>query len=186
MAELLTDAAKLCGKAEYARAFVIYRQLAESGHLESQVFLGWMLAAGKGVQANREQAVYWFRRAARLGSASGAFYLGRLLTKEAKHAEAVDWYRRSAREGYSPSQYWLGLCYLRALGVPKDLALACRYLEPAKANGHFFAWRELAVLDIQGRRGVARRLLGVGDFLLVLLFGSAVAFYNPYSDSLRA
>uniref|UniRef100_UPI003531EB91 tetratricopeptide repeat protein n=1 Tax=Cupriavidus sp. WGlv3 TaxID=2919924 RepID=UPI003531EB91 len=184
-AELLREAARLCAKDQYAQAFRIYRKLADSGHSESQVFLGWMFAEGKGVQASQEDAANWFRCAAELGSARGAFYLGRLLTREAKHAEAVTWYQRSATAGYPPSQYRLGVSYLRGHGVRKDLSLACRYLEAAKANGHIFARRELAVMDIQGYRGVARRFLGIIEFLPVLLFGVGVAFTNPYSDDLR-
>ncbi|SOY73476.1 putative Sel1 repeat superfamily protein [Cupriavidus taiwanensis] len=185
VAELLREAASLCAKEEYSQAFRIYRQLAYSGHSDSQVFLGWMFAEGKGVEASREEAANWYRRAAELGSARGAFYLGRLLTKEAKYADAILWYQRSAAVGYSPSQFRLGVSYLRGEGVQMDLPLACHYLEEAKANGHIVARRELAILDIRGYRGVARRFLGAIEFFLVLLFGIGVAFTNPYSDDLR-
>ncbi|MGU7778547.1 tetratricopeptide repeat protein [Burkholderia sp. PU8-34] len=185
VAELLSEAARLCAKGKYSQAFPIYRQLAESGHPESQVFLGWMFAEGQGVHASQEDAARWFKHAAELGSARGAFYLGRLLTSEAKYADAVYWYQRSARAGYSPSQYRLGVSYLMGQGVPKDISLACRYLVEAKANGNIFARRDLAVLDIRGYRGGARRFLGAFEFLLVLLVGIGCALKSPFSDDLR-
>ncbi|MEC3767503.1 tetratricopeptide repeat protein [Cupriavidus sp. SS-3] len=185
LAELLRQAASLYAKEQYSQAFRIYRHLADQGHSESQVFLGCMFAEGKGVQASQEDAAHWFRRAAELGSARGGFYLGRLLTMEGKHADAFPLYQRSAAAGYPPSQFRLGVSYLRGQGVRRDLTLAFRYLEAAKANGHIFARRELAILDILGYRGVARRFLGVIEFLHVLLFGMGVAFANPYSDDLR-
>ncbi|ODV42750.1 hypothetical protein AWV79_24335 [Cupriavidus sp. UYMMa02A] len=183
--ELLHEAVRFYAKEEYSQALRIYRQLADSGHSESQVFLGWMLAEGMGVEASHEDAAKWFRRAALLGSAKGAFYMGRLLAREAKYADAVLWYQRSAADGYPPSQFRLGVSYLMGEGVQKDFSLACRHLEAAKANGHLFARRELAILDIRGERGVARRFLGIIEFLLVLLYGIGVAFSNSYSDDLK-
>ena len=185
LAELLNEAARLCAKADYSQAFGIYRQLAEAGHAESQVFLGWMFAEGQGIQASQEDAARWFKQGAELGSVKGAFYLGRLLSREKKYADAVSWYRQSASAGYPPSQFRLGISYLRGQGVPEDFTLACRYLEAAKANGHLFARRELALLDIHGHRGVTRRFFGVIEFLLTLVLGIGVAVRNPYSDELK-
>ncbi|MBB2920106.1 tetratricopeptide repeat protein [Cupriavidus alkaliphilus] len=185
VADLLHEAARLCAKEEYSQAFRIYQQLANSGHSESQVFLGWMFAEGKGVCACQEDAAHWFRRAAELGSARGAFYLGRLLTREAKHADAILWYQRSAAAGYPPSQFRLGVSYLRGKGVRKDLSLAFRYLESAKANGNIFARRELALLDIRGYRGSMRRLQGVFELSFSIILGIGFALAAPYSDDLR-
>jgi TPR repeat protein len=185
VAKLLHEAARLYAKKEYSQAFRIYQQLADLGHSESQVFLGWMFAEGKGVCPCQEDAAHWFRRAAELGSARGAFYLGRILTREAKHADAILWYQRSAAAGYHPSQFRLGVSYLRGKGVRKDLSLACRYLETAKTNGNIFARRELALLDIRGYRGIVRRFQGVIELFFVLLLGIGVAFANPYSDDLK-
>ena len=132
--ELLLEAARLYAKEAYSQAFRIYRKLADSGHPESQVFLGWMFAEGKGVETSQKDAAKWFRRAALLGSAKGAFYMGRLLASEAKYADAVLWYQRSAADGYPPSQFRLGVSYLRGEGVQKASTWKLPFASPS-SNG---------------------------------------------------
>ncbi|MCT7319367.1 sel1 repeat family protein [Ralstonia sp. CHL-2022] len=183
--ELLISASKLCKRGDYSKAYEIYYKLAQSGHSESQVFLGWMYSQGKGVRASPEEAEHWYTRAAKLRSASGAFYLGGLLARQGRFNDAIAWYKKSANAGYSPSQFRLGVAYLEGRGVPKDLDMAVHYLEVAKRNGNVFAWRNLAVLDIKGRRGMLRRIIGIIDFSTMFLSGVVGALWNPHSDDLR-
>ena len=185
VAELLVTASKLCKRADYSKAYEIYYKLAQSGHSESQVFLGWMYSQGTGVRASQEEAEHWYTRAAKLRSASGAFYLGGLLARQGRFNDAIAWYKKSANAGYSPSQFRLGVAYLEGRGVPKDLDMAVHYLEVAKRNGNIFAWRHLAVLDMQGRRGMMRRIIGIIDFVTMFLSGVVGALWNPHSDDLK-
>ncbi|SFQ19541.1 tetratricopeptide repeat protein [Ralstonia sp. NFACC01] len=185
VAELLTKASKLCKRADYSKAYEIYYKLAQSGHAESQVFLGWMYSQGKGIRASQEEAEHWYTRAAKLRSASGAFYLGGLLARQGRFNDAITWYKKSANAGYSPSQFRLGVAYLEGRGVPQDLEMAIHYLEAAKHNGNVFAWRQLAVLDINGRRGMVRRIIGSIEFLTMFIYGVVAALWNHNSDDLK-
>ncbi|MCT7313309.1 sel1 repeat family protein [Ralstonia sp. CHL-2022] len=185
VAELLTTASMLCKRGDYSKAYEIYYKLAQSGHAESQVFLGWMYSQGKGIRASQEEAEHWYTRAAKLRSASGAFYLGGLLARQGRFNDAITWYKKSANAGYSPSQFRLGVAYLEGRGVPQDLEMAVHYLEAAKRNGNVFAWRQLAVLDIKGRRGMMRRIIGSIDFLTMFSYGVVAALWNHNSDDLK-
>ena len=94
MTDRLTQALKQAFEAykagDFDRAYLLYRSLAEQGHCESEVFVGWMLYEGKGVTADRDEAVLWFQKAAALGYPRGAFYLGRYLSTTGSHSDAFN------------------------------------------------------------------------------------------------
>ena len=61
-----------------------------------------------GVQADRDQAVYWFKQAAERGNATAASNLGYIYANGigvmADAAEAIAWYRRAVNLGHVESQ----------------------------------------------------------------------------------
>jgi len=169
---------------EFARAYLLYRSLAEQGHCESQVFVGWMLYEGKGVAEDRDEAVLWFQKAAALGCPRGAFYLGRSLTAAGRHPDAFYWYQKAAASGYVPAIFRLGLAYAYGKGTSGNLSKAYQYLTEAKNQGHVYAYREVALLDVQGNRGVLRRLTGLFGFIFIVLWGALITSFNPSSEQL--
>jgi hypothetical protein len=169
---------------EFDRAYLLYSRLAEQGHCESQVFVGYMLYVGKGVAEDRHAAVLWFQKSADLGYPEGAFYLGRSLGLAGKHSDAFKWYQTAAAGGYVPAVFRLGLAYARGQGTSKDLSKAYQYLLAAKKQGHVYAYRKVAVLDMQGNRGVLRRLTGLLGLIFIALYGSLMIYLNPSSEEL--
>jgi len=89
--EDLNKAENYYNKGDYASAYKYYLSLAQGGHADSQVFIGWMLLNGIGINKDTNKAAYWFERAASLGSVRGAFYFGRFLTSKEQHKEALKW-----------------------------------------------------------------------------------------------
>jgi TPR repeat protein len=184
LTQILMQASEAYKAGEYARAHLLYRSLAEQDHCESQVFVGWMLYAGKGVAENRDAAVVWFQKSAALGYPRGAFYLGRSLTAASKHLDAFNWYQTAATGGYVPAIFRLGLAYAYGKGTSKSLSKAYQYLTEAKKQGHIYAYREITLLDMRGNRGLLRRLAGLFGFIYIVFWGTLITSFNPTSEKL--
>ena len=154
-------AAELYERTDFAQAYPIYEQLAREGDPNCQVMVGLMLYGGNGVLKDEALALEWFRKAASLGSAKGAFYYGRAAAIAKNYPEALRFFNQAAQKDYSPAILWLGLVHIRGYGVPVDLAKGLTCLRRAAALGNFYAQRELAVLMIKGKLGLANVAAGL-------------------------
>lgn len=96
-----------------ARAAALYRQAAQRGHGWAQFNLATLLLDGRGLAADRMQALHWYVRAARGGetdaAAKSATMIGRSLElgweRPARPAAALRWYRRGAEGGDYRGQF---------------------------------------------------------------------------------
>jgi len=181
----LEEAIQKYSEGDFQSAYDKYLKLAEEGHGDSQVFVGWMLEKGIGIAKSSESAKKWFKRAAELGSNLGAYYYAIYLIKNNKQEEAFKWITKAALNGDTPSIFRLGYMYVHGKGIRADLEKGLYYLELAANQGHIYAKRELAVLDMKGGRGFIKRLLGPFNFLYVLFLGFVTAIRDQYSDNLR-
>ena len=166
-------------------AFDLYKQVADSDHVDSQVFVAWMLENGVGCAENRALSWIYLERAAALDNLIGCFYLGCRLTADGEHDKAFGYYSRGANCGYLPSMFRVGYSLSRGNGVRIDLARAYRTLWAAAVRGHALALREIASLDMKGRRGLFWMPLGVIEFFIAVLWGLVVLAFNRYSDLVR-
>ena len=166
-------------------AFDLYKSLADEGHVESQIFVAWMLNQGIGCVKSEEEAKNYFERAASLGSPIGCFYYGRWLTKTGKHTEAYPLYLKSAKDGYLPSMFRVGYSLAHGEGVPIDRQSAYKILSSAALRGHVYALREIAVQDLKGGRGIIGIPLGLIEFILAFFSGIYLSMINDNSDLLR-
>jgi TPR repeat protein len=178
------EARKLVDRQQYAEALPIFEKLANAGDAHSQAFLGWMYYEGLGVGRNRETAITWFERAAKLGSKEAAFYCGKIALGTRQYDEAAKWFHISAQAAFGPALLWLGVMHARGLGRPTDLAKALTYLEQAKKAGNFLARREIALLMVHGKLGIARIPLGLVLLLNSILSGIVSAILGNRSDEL--
>ena len=163
--ELHVLAADYVSQKRFRDALPIYEQLSEKGYAACQIFVGWMLFEGVGVDKNRAKALEHFQRAAEQGEAAGLFYLGRALTAEGAHEEALTWYRLAAERRYMPALFRLGISYLDGLGTAPDEALGLSYLRDAAKAGHVLAEGQLAKRYLSGALGL--RMIPAGLLLLV-------------------
>jgi len=159
-----------------------YQQRAREGDPHCQVWVGWMAYTGHGTQKDENLGLDWLRKAAAAGSAAGAFYCGRHALKAKNYEEALRFFHQAAEKDYSPGLLWLGLVHVRGYGIPLDKGKGIGYLKRAARAGNFFARRELALMMIRGKLGVANIFAG-----LVLLLYSVVAalldgISNGYSE----
>lgn len=186
VAEELRRASEAYRHKRYDVAYRIYRMLAEQGHAESQMFVGWMHLSGLGVASDEAQAAEWFEKAAALGSIEGQFYYARYLTKIGRDKEAYPLYRRAAESGHLPSIFWVGYSFARGQGVDLNIDSGYRYLLRAARRGHVHALREVAVLDIKGYRGLTWQLVAPVEFCLAVASAYVLALVNSKSDLVRA
>ena len=184
-AEKVTAALAAYHAGQLRLAFDLYKQLADAGHIESQVFLAWMMSAGVGCSRNEEQAASYYEKAAALGNPTACFYFGRWLTKMGEHTRAFNFYQRGVQAGHLPSMFRVGHSLARGKGVDIDLPRAYAVLKSAAAMGHAFALREIAVLDLRGGRGFLWMPVGLIEFAAAFCWGVAVSMFRKDSDLLR-
>ena len=99
-----------------------------------------MYAEGQGVEADLEQAFYYFRLAADQGHADAQNRVG-LMYDEGRgvavdDVEAIRWYERAAEQGLAVAFNNLGLMYEYGEGVDRDLNQAVQYYQQAIEAGY--------------------------------------------------
>ena len=166
-------------------AYELYKQLADAGQTESQVFVAWMLSLGVGCTKNEAQAAIYYERAAALGNPVGCFNFGRWLTRAGDHKSAYGFYVQGAGCNHLPSMFRVGLSLAQGKGVAVDLPRAYKILCLAALKGHAYALREIAVQDICGGRGLLLMPIGLLEFCAAFFWGVAVSIVNKDSDLLR-
>lgn len=170
---------------EYEKAFVIYKELAEEGSIDSQVFLAWMYQNGLGVNKNKEEAFVWFNKAATSGSASAQFYLAKYHANQNELDKAIDYYQQAAEKNYSPALFRLGLLYETGRGTEKDTAKAVYYYRKASLEGHVFAKKQLGLLLLKGYGSFFDRCYGAFLLVTCVFLVIYIAFKDHKSDMLR-
>ena len=93
---------------DYQTAFKGFLDLAKTGNVSAQEWLGHMYFDGKGVTMDYKQAISWYRKAANQGSSFAQNALG-VMYEEGNgvaqdYKQAVSWYRKSADQGFDYAQ----------------------------------------------------------------------------------
>ena len=123
---------------DYAKAYTLFVEAAEVGHIKAQSYLGGILSLGKGVAKNCEEAVKWLKLAADGGNAVAQCRLALLLERGegvVKNIdEAIHWYLTSAEQGYTKAQCRLGQLYMYGIGVNENYEEAQKWIRLAVAQ----------------------------------------------------
>lgn len=124
---------------DYVKAEELFCQVAEQGHVRSQVILGRLYKTGAGVSKNDQSAVYWFHKAAEHGDAGAQNDLGWLCSMgrgvSKDNQKAVYWYQKAAEQGLAEAQFNLGLMYAGGIGVTQDNTTAKYWYRKAAEQG---------------------------------------------------
>jgi TPR repeat protein len=128
---------------DYATALLIFRQFADLGDADAQVYIGVMYEKGKGVPQDYASAMKWFRKAADQGYASAQYIVGDMYDKglgvTEDYAAALKWFRKAANQSYAPAQTNLGFMYSIGQGVTLDLVQAHMWYNLSAAKGNKIA-----------------------------------------------
>ena len=157
-------AAKLYREGKYNAAFQEYLRSATEGNVHAQMFLGWMYKAGCGTEKNEEESLRWYRAAAEHGYPLAQELLGVFYYQRGNYVQALEWYEKAAVQGYMSALWRLGRMYKKGRGTPIDKEKAYALFQQAAKQGHTFSKRDLAMLLIQGHRGIRGFFTGVRLF----------------------
>ncbi|MBU2878368.1 MULTISPECIES: tetratricopeptide repeat protein [Aliiglaciecola] len=115
-------------------------ELAEQQVPEAIFLMGTAYAEGLGKNENSQEAVEWYRRAAKLGNTLAQHNLGNAYAFaagiEQNHELAVKWWLKAAEQGDAIPQYQLGLSYEAGKGVAQDRATAKRWYQESAERGY--------------------------------------------------
>lgn len=124
---------------DHARAFSLYRQAAERGHVGSALSVGLMLNQGQGVPVDQNAGFQWLRRAADQGSVDGQYSVGVVFMQgqgvERDYESAASWFRRAAQHGHAEAMNNLGVILANGLGARSDPVQAYAWFKLASMAG---------------------------------------------------
>jgi TPR repeat protein len=95
-------------------AFDLYQVQADEGHVESQVFVAWMLSQGVGCEKDESQAAAYYERAAVHGHPLGCFYFARWLTRAANMRRPIASMRWAQKSDICPRCFVSAIRWLMA------------------------------------------------------------------------
>ena len=147
---------------DYARAVQEWRALADAGHAQAQVNLGWLYLTGCGVTQDSVAARQFFEKAAVQGNVEAQYNLARLYYSgqggKQDYAQACLWYEKAALQGSVDAQVNLGTLYSNGLGCRKDDKAAVFWFLLAAKQGQGLAFVKLGSMYEDGR-GVTQDLV---------------------------
>jgi len=158
--------------------------LAELGSVAGMIYVGHAYQTGEGCPKDAERAEYWFRSATETGSLEGSFRLAGLYRASGRFDEALQLYTISAALNFPAAITWIGRMYSDGLGVEPDLDKAIELWRRASVLGHPYATRNLAMLYIKGRYGLAGVFKGVGMLLSAIRDAVSISIQDPKSNLL--
>lgn len=122
-------------RGDFARALAEWRPLAEAGDPDAQFNLAQAYKLGRGVPANLDTAIGFYRRAAVQNHPEAEALLGLLLFQNGKRAEAMPWLAKAADRGDSAAQYVYGTALFNGDMVAVDWPRAYGFMTRAAAQG---------------------------------------------------
>lgn len=131
------------------------RELAESGDVHAQYFLGKLYLDGSLVIPDSEVAMNWFHKASTSGYAPAQYALGKLLLSDDVSVHdselGIQWLEYAAYNGNHYAAYRLGKEYLKGEVVRKDTRKAMDHIYTSAQAGNPHAQYLLGKLLLQGK-----------------------------------
>ena len=135
------------GRGEYDAAVKQWRDPALKGDPDAQFNLGQAYKMGRGVKADLNVALDWYKRAAAQGHLQAADSYGHLLHYRNRIPEALPYLQASADRGDPRAQYLLGTELFNGVHIAKDWVRAYALMTRASSAGMAPASRSLAQMD---------------------------------------
>ena len=140
--------------AERDAAVESMRELAESGDVHAQYFMGKLYLNGSLVIPDSEAAMNWFYKASTSGYAPAQYALGKLLLSDDAIVHdpelGIQWLEHAAYNGNHYASYRLGKEYLKGESVRRDTRKAMDHIYTSAQAGNPHAQYLLGKLLIQG------------------------------------
>jgi len=120
---------------------------AQAGDAEAQFQMGEAYRVGKGVSADQDAAIMWYRRATAQGHIRASEELGFALFAHGDRHEAMPYIEKAAARGEARAFYLLGTAHFNGDYATRDWPLAYAQTERAAAAGLPAAQKNLEVMD---------------------------------------
>ena len=131
------------------------RELAESGDIHAQYFMGKLYRDGPLLPPDWVMARYWFDKAAKQGYTTAQYALGKLLLSDDASVHdselGIQWLEHAAYNGNHYASYRLGKEYLKGEVVRKDTRKAMDHIYTSARAGNPHAQYLLGKLLLQGK-----------------------------------
>jgi TPR repeat protein len=99
-------------RGELRPALKLFLQAAKNGDRAAQLNVGYFYDRGIGVRRNREEALYWYKRAYRRGDASAAANIGTIWRDAGESRRALSWFKKAVRLGDDGGNLEIARIYL--------------------------------------------------------------------------
>ena len=119
---------------------------ASNGNAEAQYDVGTMYQNGRGVKADRDKAIAWYRKAAAQGESKS---ISRLQLMQA-NATRFEKTASEAKDGNADSQYDLGNMHMKGVGTNIDYRQAVKTFEQSASQGHIKSAYKLGLIYYEG------------------------------------
>lgn len=166
-----------------AKAHLLLRQLAESGYVDAQTDLGFVLINGRADAASQIEAISWFEKAAGSGSPQAAFNLGALY--QTGRGVSIDlekargYFAQAARALHPEGAYNYALLTRNLIGHEGDLAEAVSLIENvAEKSSDGAAYYAVGLAALEGWVGEKDMTKGIAAFEKAVEAGHVSAAYN--------
>ena len=131
------------------------RELAESGDIHAQYFMGKLYRDGPLLPPDWVMARYWFDKAAKQGYTTAQYALGKLLLSDDASVHdselGIQWLEYAAYNGNHYASYRLGKEYLKGESVRRDTRKAMDHIYTSARAGNPHAQYLLGKLLLQGK-----------------------------------
>lgn len=134
-------------RGEYEAAVKQWREPALKGDADAQFNMGQAYKMGRGVKADLNVALDWYKKAAAQGHLQAADSYGHLLHYQGKIPESLPYLKTSADRGDPRAQYLLATELFNGAHIEKDWVRAYALMTRASSAGMAPASRSLAQMD---------------------------------------
>jgi TPR repeat protein len=135
-------------------AFYWLGKSSAQGNAQAHGQLGLCYERGIGIEANIDQAIYYYQLGAERNDPASLYHLAHCyytgLSGEKNETLAVLYYTKSAEKGHPPAQNNLGYCFFAGSGVPQNYNQAMKWYKASAEQGYAQAQFNLGFCYEQG------------------------------------
>lgn len=133
------------------KAFFWYESAAQNEHINAMVDVGAFYLFGYAVARNIDEAIKWYKKAAKLNSPVAYHNLGYICFQNSElHDTAIEYFKKATALGYAESAYMLGIMFLYGYGTEKAPKEALDFFVSSFKLGKDYTCRALGDLYFQG------------------------------------
>ncbi len=143
---LLFAVTSLAGNDIWNALFKEKLEEANSGESDAQYDVGTMYQNGRGVAADRNKAVEWYKQAAEQGNQKAVSRLKLMESNASRFGKTLS----GAESGNSKNQYEIGNMFMTGIGADIDYGKAISFYEKSAAQGHNKAAYKLGLIYYEG------------------------------------